>query len=45
EGPILDQETVPILPMDTPESLSQRVLAAEHKLYPRALVAFCRALY
>ena len=44
EGPILDQEFVPILPMDTPESLAARVLAAEHKLYPRALTAFCRAL-
>ncbi|RZJ41754.1 MAG: phosphoribosylglycinamide formyltransferase [Brevundimonas sp.] len=44
EGPVLDQEAVPILPMDTPESLSQRVLVAEHKLYPRALTAFCRAL-
>lgn len=44
EGPVLDQEAVPVLPMDTPESLSQRVLVAEHKLYPRALTAFCRAL-
>ena len=44
EGPVLDQEAVPILPMDTPESLSQRVLVAEHRLYPRALTAFCRAL-
>lgn len=45
EGPILDQEAVPVLPMDTPESLSQRVRTAEHKLYPRALTAFCRALH
>lgn len=45
EGPILDQEAVPVLPMDTPESLAQRVLVAEHKLYPRALTAFCRALH
>ncbi|WP_420477591.1 phosphoribosylglycinamide formyltransferase [Brevundimonas sp. FT23028] len=45
EGPILDQENVPVLPMDTPESLAQRVLVAEHKLYPRALTAFCRALH
>ncbi|MFN3559175.1 MAG: phosphoribosylglycinamide formyltransferase [Brevundimonas sp.] len=44
EGPVLDQEAVPILPMDTPESLSQRVLVAEHRLYPRALTAFSRAL-
>lgn len=45
EGPVLDQEFVPVLPMDTPESLQKRVLAAEHKLYPRALTAFCRALH
>lgn len=45
EGPILDQEAVPVLPMDTPESLAQRVLTAEHRLYPRALTAFCRALH
>ena len=45
EGPVLDQEFVPVLPMDTPESLAQRVLVAEHKLYPRALTAFCRALH
>jgi folate-dependent phosphoribosylglycinamide formyltransferase PurN len=30
--------------MDTPESLAQRVLVAEHKLYPRALADFCRGL-
>lgn len=44
EGPILDQARVPILAGDTPETLAQRVLTAEHQLYPRALDAFCRAL-
>lgn len=44
EGPILDQARVPILGDDTPASLAQRVLTAEHQLYPRALDAFCRAL-
>lgn len=44
EGPILDQAQVPILAGDTPETLAQRVLTAEHQLYPRALDAFCRAL-
>jgi phosphoribosylglycinamide formyltransferase-1 len=44
EGPILDQARVPILAGDTPETLAQRVLTAEHQLYPRALNAFCRAL-
>ena len=36
-GPILAQAEVPVLPGDTPESLSARVLEAEHKLYPQAL--------
>lgn len=43
EGPVLDQARVPVLADDTPGSLAQRVLAAEHELYPRALTAFCRA--
>jgi formyltetrahydrofolate-dependent phosphoribosylglycinamide formyltransferase len=38
-GPILAQAEVPVLPGDTPEVLSARVLAAEHGLYPRALAA------
>ncbi|GAA0634366.1 phosphoribosylglycinamide formyltransferase [Brevundimonas lenta] len=45
EGPVLDQEAVPVLPFDTPETLAQRVLTAEHRLYPRALAAFCRGLH
>ena len=44
EGPILDQAVVPIIPGDTPETLAQRVLNAEHGLYPRALADFCRGL-
>lgn len=31
-GPILCQETVPVLPDDTAEALQQRVLAIEHRL-------------
>jgi formyltetrahydrofolate-dependent phosphoribosylglycinamide formyltransferase len=38
-GPILAQADVPVLPGDTPEGLSARVLEAEHALYPRALAA------
>ena len=38
-GPILAQAEVPVLPGDTPEGLSARVLEAEHMLYPRALAA------
>lgn len=36
-GPIIAQAAVAVLAGDTSESLAQRVLAAEHKLYPHAL--------
>lgn len=36
-GPIIGQAAVPIAFDDTPETLSKRVLAAEHELYPLAL--------
>jgi phosphoribosylglycinamide formyltransferase-1 len=36
-GPILAQAVVPVIPEDTVETLSARILAAEHKLYPCAL--------
>lgn len=36
-GPILLQAAVPVLPTDTVESLSARILAEEHRLYPRAI--------
>ncbi|MDD9332361.1 MAG: phosphoribosylglycinamide formyltransferase [Bartonella sp.] len=39
-GKILAQAAVPIHPNDTVESLAERVLKAEHKLYPEALKAF-----
>lgn len=45
EGPVLDQAVVPVQPDDTAASLAQRVLTAEHALYPRALAAFCRTLH
>jgi phosphoribosylglycinamide formyltransferase-1 len=41
-GDILGQAEVPIEPGDTPELLEQRVLAAEHALYPRVLSEFVR---
>ncbi len=41
-GEILGQSQVPILPGDTPQSLEQRVLAAEHRLYPEVLASFVR---
>jgi phosphoribosylglycinamide formyltransferase-1 len=36
-GPIVAQESVPILPGDTEATLAERVLAVEHRLYPCAL--------
>ena len=36
-GPIIAQDVVPVLEGDTEESLAQRVLAVEHRLYPQAL--------
>ena len=45
EGAILGQSAVPILPDDTPDSLAQRVLETEHRLYPSVLAELCRALH
>lgn len=45
EGPVLGRAVVPVLADDTPSALAQRVLVAEHALYPRALTDFCRALH
>lgn len=36
-GPIVAQAEVPVLPDDTVESLSARILAEEHRLYPTVL--------
>jgi len=36
-GPIIAQAAVPVFPTDTVETLQNRVLAEEHKLYPAAL--------
>jgi phosphoribosylglycinamide formyltransferase 1 len=38
-GPIVAQETVPVREDDTEETLAARVLAVEHRIYPRALRA------
>ena len=46
-GPIIAQAVVPVLPGDTPEALSARVLEREHVMYPRAvgwLVQGCLAV-
>jgi formyltetrahydrofolate-dependent phosphoribosylglycinamide formyltransferase len=42
-GPIIAQAKVKILPRDDAESLAERVLEEEHKLYPLALEEYCRA--
>lgn len=39
-GPIIAQAAVPVLPGDTAETLADRVLTAEHRLYPLALRLF-----
>ncbi len=39
QGPILAQAAVPVLPGDTADTLSARVLLQEHRLYPAALAA------
>ena len=36
-GPIVAQAVVPVRPGDTPQALSDRVLEAEHRLYPLAV--------
>lgn len=38
-GAIVAQSPVPVLPTDTVESLAARVLAEEHRLYPRCVSA------
>ncbi len=39
-GPVLGRTEVAILPGDTPEILAERVLIAEHQLYPRLLAEY-----
>jgi phosphoribosylglycinamide formyltransferase 1 len=38
-GPIIGQQTVPVLDDDTAETLHQRIHAAEHELYPKCVGA------
>ncbi len=37
EGPIIIQAAVPVFPDDTEETLAARILAQEHRIYPRAI--------
>ncbi|KHJ56423.1 phosphoribosylglycinamide formyltransferase [Aureimonas altamirensis] len=41
-GPIIAQAAVPILPGDDADTLSSRLLRAEHRLYPHALAMLLR---
>jgi phosphoribosylglycinamide formyltransferase-1 len=41
-GPIIGQQAVPVLDDDTPETLHQRIHAAEHELYPKCIAAIAR---
>lgn len=36
-GPIILQQTVPVLPDDTPATLAERILQQEHVIYPQAI--------
>jgi phosphoribosylglycinamide formyltransferase-1 len=36
-GPVIAQASVPVHPSDTPQTLAERVLGVEHRLYPEAL--------
>lgn len=36
-GPIIIQAVVPVLDDDTPDTLSERILRQEHRIYPRAI--------
>ena len=42
-GEVIGQAEVPIVAGDDAQSLAERVLAAEHRLYPRALADFINA--
>lgn len=41
-GPIIGQQTVPVLDEDTAETLHKRIHAAEHELYPKCVAALAR---
>ena len=41
-GPIIAQQTVPVLDDDTPQTLHQRIQGAEHGLYPECVAALAR---
>ena len=44
-GEILGQETVPILPDDTPESLHARIQESEHLLLPAVIAEIAKRFH
>jgi phosphoribosylglycinamide formyltransferase-1 len=44
EGPIIIQAAVPVLPDDSEETLSARILTQEHRIYPRAIQLYAEGL-
>jgi phosphoribosylglycinamide formyltransferase-1 len=44
-GPIIRQAVVPVLEGDTAESLSARILAEEHRIYPEAIALVVSGQY
>lgn len=40
-GPVILQDTVPVLPGDTRDILAARILEKEHRIYPMAVKAHC----
>ncbi len=44
KGTIICQETVPVLPDDTAETLAKRVIAQEHIAYPKAVALMAQRL-
>ncbi|MDJ0764161.1 MAG: phosphoribosylglycinamide formyltransferase [Myxococcota bacterium] len=41
-GPIILQEAVPVMEDDTPDTLAERVQAAERRIYPRAIALYAQ---
>jgi phosphoribosylglycinamide formyltransferase 1 len=43
-GPVILQESVPVIQRETLATLHQRIHASEHRLYPTAIDLFCREM-
>ncbi len=41
-GPIVLQAAVPVLEGDTPDTLAERILREEHRIYPEAISLYCQ---